>query len=45
MELKKFRLTNEQLASAKYKTIRSELNRVWNKKQFNFVSNEKEVDQ
>jgi len=43
--LKKFKHTNEELTDAKYKTIRSELNRVWNKKQFNFVSNEKEVDQ
>jgi len=43
--LKKFKHTNEELADAKARTIKSELNRVWNNKRFNFVSNEKEVDQ
>lgn len=42
--MKKFRHTNEELADAKARTIKSELNRVWNKKQFSFISNEKEID-
>ena len=42
--MKKFRLTNDQLADAREKAIRSQLNRVWNKKQFSFISNEKEID-
>ena len=42
--MKKFRHTNEELADAKARTIKSELNRVWSTKRFNFVSNEKEVE-